>query len=67
MAKKKDNHWMEKAFGNPKTKGKLHQQLGVPTDEPIPAKKLAKAAGKGGKLGMRARAAVNARKATKKK
>lgn len=37
MAKK----WMAKAFGaNP---GALHKQLGVPEDETIPAKKLAKA------------------------
>lgn len=38
-------------------KGALHKQLGVPAGEKIPAKKLAKAAEKGGKLGKRARLA----------
>jgi len=35
----------------------LHEQLGVPQGEKIPAKKLAKAAKKPGKLGQRARLA----------
>jgi hypothetical protein len=35
--------WISKAL--PKTsKGKLHRELGVPEDEKIPAKKMAKAA-----------------------
>jgi hypothetical protein len=38
-----------------KKPGALHKQLGVPQGQKIPAKKLAAAAGKGGKLGQRAR------------
>ena len=40
--------WIQKAI---KHKGALHKQLGVPAGEKIPAKKLEKAAEKGGKLG----------------
>jgi hypothetical protein len=36
-------------------KGALHRELGVPAGKKIPAKKLAKAAKAGGKLGRRAR------------
>jgi len=46
--------WIQKAI---KHKGALHKQLGVPAGEKIPAKKLEKAAEKGGKLGKRARLA----------
>lgn len=53
-------HWMQEAFKN--AHGQLHEQLGVPKDQKIPAGKLAKAAGASGKLGMRARAAQNAQK-----
>lgn len=38
-----------------KRPGALHKQLGVPEGQKIPAKKLAAAAKKGGKLGERAR------------
>jgi hypothetical protein len=38
-------------------KGALHRQLGIAEDKKIPAKTLAKAATKGGKLGKRARTA----------
>lgn len=38
-------------------KGALHRQLGIPEGKKIPAKTLAKAAGKGGTLGRRARVA----------
>lgn len=38
-----------------KRPGALHKELGVPKGEKIPAKKLAAAAKKGGKLGERAR------------
>lgn len=62
MAEKK---WMQKAFG--RNKGALHRQLGVPEDEPIPASKLRAAAAKGGKLGLRARAALNANPQLKRK
>lgn len=50
MAKK----WISKAIKHP---GALHKQLGVPAGKKIPAKKLAAAAEKGGKLGQRARLA----------
>ena len=46
--------WIQGAI---KHKGALHAQLGVPKDKPIPAKKLAAAAKKPGKLGRRARLA----------
>lgn len=47
-------HWIAGAIKHP---GALHKQLGVPQGEKIPAGKLAKAAGAGGKLGERARLA----------
>ena len=46
--------WIQKAIKHP---GALHKQLGVPAGQKIPAKKLAKAAKAGGKLGQRARLA----------
>lgn len=46
--------WIQSAIKKP---GALHKSLGVPAGEKIPAKKLAKAAEKGGKLGQRARLA----------
>ena len=46
--------WIQKAIKKP---GALHKQLGVPAGEKIPAKKLAAAAKKPGKLGQRARLA----------
>jgi hypothetical protein len=50
MAKKK---WIQKAI--PKShKGLLHEEMGVAKGKKIPAKKLASAAKKGGKLGKRA-------------
>lgn len=50
MAKK----WIQVAIKHP---GALHEQLGVPQGEKIPAKKLEAAAQKGGTLGRRARLA----------
>lgn len=50
MAKK----WIQAAIRSP---GALHEQLGVPKGQPIPATKLNKAAQAGGKLGQRARMA----------
>ena len=38
-----------------KKPGALHKELGIAQDKKIPAKTLAKAAKKGGKLGQRAR------------
>ena len=59
MAKK----WIQKAIKKP---GALRKQLGVKKGEKIPAKKLAKAAKAGGKLGRRARLAQTLRKLRKK-
>ena len=50
--------WIQKAIKNP---GALHKELGVPEGKKIPAKKLAKAAKAGGKLGKRARLAETLR------
>lgn len=60
MAKK----WIQKAIKHP---GALRKELGVKKGEKIPAKKLAKAAKKGGKLGQRARLAETLKKMRKKK
>lgn len=46
-------------------KGALHDQLDIADDKKIPAKKLAAAAKKGGKLGKRARLAQTLRKINK--
>lgn len=46
--------WIKDAIKKP---GALHEQLGVPKGQKIPAKKLAKAAKAPGKLGQRARLA----------
>lgn len=55
MAKK----WIQGAI---KHKGALHEEMGVPKGKKIPAKKLAAAAKKGGKLGKRARLAETLKK-----
>ena len=47
-------HWIAGAIKHP---GALHKQLGVPSGERIPERKLAAAASHGGKLGQRARLA----------
>ena len=46
--------WIKNAIKKP---GALHEQMGVPKGEKIPAAKLAAAAKKPGKLGQRARLA----------
>jgi hypothetical protein len=46
-------------------KGALHDEMGVPKDKDIPAKKLSKAAKKGGKLGKRAKLAETLKKFNK--
>lgn len=51
----KGGKWIQGAIKKP---GALHEQLGVPKDKPIPAKKMAAAAKKPGKLGQRARFAM---------
>lgn len=60
MAKK---NWIAGAVKKP---GALHEQLGVPQGQKIPAGKLAAAASKGGKLGQRARLAETFAKMRKK-
>jgi len=47
-------NWIQGAIKKP---GALHKDLGVAQGKPIPAKKLAAAAEKGGKVGQRARLA----------
>jgi hypothetical protein len=54
-----DPRWISKAIKKP---GALHKQMGVAEGKKIPAKKLAKAAKKGGKLGQRARLAETLKK-----
>jgi hypothetical protein len=56
--------WIQNAI---KKEGALHKQLKVKKGEKIPAKKLEKAAEKGGKIGKRARLAITLRKLNKKK
>lgn len=56
--------WIQKAI---KHKGALHKELHVPEGKKIPAKKLAVAAKKGGKLGKRARLAETLKKIHKGK
>jgi hypothetical protein len=56
MAEKK---WIQKAISKP---GSLRKSLGVKEGETIPAKKLAAAANKGGKMGQRARLAQTLKK-----
>ena len=48
--------WLKKAI-KPQNKGALHEQLGVPKGQKIPAAKLNAAAKAPGKLGQRARLA----------
>lgn len=48
------SNWIQKAIKKP---GALKKSLGVAKDKPIPAKKLAAAAKKPGKMGQRARLA----------
>ena len=59
---KKQTKWIQKAIKNP---GALRKQLGVEKGEKIPAKVLAKAAKKEGKLGQRARLAQTLKKLKK--
>ena len=56
MAKEK---WIQKMHMK---KGALHKEMGVAEGKKIPAKKLAAAAKKGGKLGKRARLAETLKK-----
>lgn len=51
-------YWMQEAFG--KNKGGLHRDLGVPLGQKIPIGRIRAAATAKGRLGHRARAALNA-------
>jgi hypothetical protein len=51
--------WIQKAIKKP---GALRKELGAKAGQPIPAKKLAAAAKKPGKLGQRARLAETLKK-----
>ena len=55
----KGKNFIQKAIKKP---GALHKELGVSKGKKIPAKKLAKAAKAGGKLGQRARLAETLKK-----
>ncbi len=59
-----DKKWIQKAVKKP---GALRRSLGVKKGKKIPAKKLAKAAKKGGKLGQRARLAETFAKMRRKR
>lgn len=56
-------NWINTAIQHP---GALHKQLHVAAGQKIPAKKLASAAKKGGKLGQRARLAETLKKMKKR-
>jgi hypothetical protein len=58
-----DKKWIQSAIKHP---GALRKELGVKKGEKIPAKKLAKAAKAGGKLGKRARLAETLKKMHRK-
>lgn len=55
--------WIQDAIKKP---GALHKQMGVAAGKKIPAKSLAAAAKKGGKLGQRARLAETLKKMKKR-
>ena len=57
-------NWIQGAIKHP---GSLRKSLGVKGEKNIPAKKLAKAAEKGGKMGRRARLAQTLRSLNKPK
>jgi len=56
--------WIQNAIKKP---GALRSSLGVKEGKNIPAKKLAAAAKKGGKLGKRARLAITLKRLAKRK
>jgi len=58
-------NWIQSAI-NPKNKGKLHRELGVPEGKKIPTKKLNIAAKKGGTIGKEATLAKTLNKFKKK-
>tara|TARA_R100001163_G_scaffold28679_1_gene22964 strand:- start:355 stop:537 length:183 start_codon:yes stop_codon:yes gene_type:complete len=58
-----DKKWIQKAIKKP---GALRRSLGIKKGKKIPAKKLAAAAKKKGKLGQRARLAITFKKMRRK-
>ena len=60
----KPKNWIKEATKN---KGGLHKSLGIAQDKKIPAKKIAAAAKKGGKVGKQARLAQTLSKLRKEK
>jgi|GEM_PF-1910756 len=62
--KSTSKNWMQKAFS--KNKGQLHRDLGIAQDKVIPLSTLVAASKRKGKVGQRARAALNARRANTK-
>ena len=58
-------NWIQKAI-NPKNKGKLRRELGVPEGKKIPSKKLNEAVKKGGTIGKEATLAKTLSKFKKK-
>ena len=57
-------NWIQDAIKNP---GALHEELGVPMDKKIPAKKLKAAEKKGGRIGKQAALAETLKKMGRKK
>lgn len=58
--RRKNNRWIQRALRKHK-RGTLHRMLRVPIGKKIPLAKLRRAARAGGKLGQRARLALNLR------
>lgn len=52
-------NWIQQALSNGAHKGALHEELGIPQGQKIPQDVLQNAAQAGGKLGQRARFAMN--------
>lgn len=57
--KLRSRYWVQRAIRHP---GALHRSLGIPADEKIPLETLRWAAKQPGKLGQRARLALNLRR-----
>jgi hypothetical protein len=64
--KARRRRWIQKAV-NPRHKGLLHRELGVPQGRKIPMAKLRRALKMGGKIARRAQFAINMRKFQRKK
>jgi hypothetical protein len=66
VKRKTKKRWIQRALRKHK-KGALHRQLGIPAGETIPVSLLKEAAHAPGKLGQRARFALNVRKFQKRR